>query len=91
MLPVKWSTRARGNLAKIVDYIAVRNPSAAVSFLQTVQERVERLRLHPGMYQQGRTAGTREMVIHPNYIVVYRASRSEITIVAVVHTRKLDR
>lgn len=88
MLPVEWTTRARGDLARIVKYITVRNPSAATAFLIAVQERVRRLPENAELYREGRRVGTRELVISPNYLIVYRITRSAIKVIAVAHTRK---
>ncbi|MEI9850059.1 MAG: type II toxin-antitoxin system RelE/ParE family toxin [Sphingomonas sp.] len=43
---------------------------------------------HPFAFRPGRIAGTREAVVHPNYIVIYRASAEIVEIVNVVHARQ---
>lgn len=43
---------------------------------------------HPYLYRSGRIPGTREIVAHPNYIVVYRVAATAIEIVAVLHSRQ---
>lgn len=40
------------------------------------------------MFRVGRVAGTREIVAHPNYIVVYRVLSDHIDVVAVLHSRQ---
>jgi toxin ParE1/3/4 len=40
------------------------------------------------MYRPGRIPGTREAVVHPNYIVVYRVTAEAVEIVSVVHARQ---
>ncbi len=37
----------------------------------------------------GRVAGTREWVVHPNYIMIYRLSRTHIIILRFLHARQL--
>lgn len=32
--------------------------------------------------------GTREMVVHPNYVVVYQESKTEVVILRVLHARQ---
>jgi plasmid stabilization system protein ParE len=40
------------------------------------------------MFRLGRVDGTREIVAHPNYIVVYRVVADRIEVTAVVHARR---
>lgn len=40
------------------------------------------------MYRSGRREGTRELVVHPNYIVVYVVREDAVEIVSVLHTRR---
>ena len=39
------------------------------------------------LYRHGRVSGTREMVVHPNYIVVYRVTHV-VEILNVLHSRQ---
>jgi plasmid stabilization system protein ParE len=48
----------------------------------------EGLREHPFLYRPGRIDGTREAVVHPNYILIYEAGNDQVTITAVVHSRQ---
>ena len=43
---------------------------------------------YPDMYRSGRVEGTREIVVHPNYIVVYRATTTAVEILRVLHARQ---
>lgn len=88
MLPVQWLASARDDLAAIVDYICERDGDAALRLLETIDEAVAALPEHPMLYRRGRMAGTREMVVHPHYLVVYRLSTLAIEIIAVLHTSK---
>ena len=36
----------------------------------------------------GLVAGTREIVVHPNYVVIYRVTISSIEIINVLHSRQ---
>jgi plasmid stabilization system protein ParE len=47
-----------------------------------------RLVEHPFMYRRGSADGTREAVVHPNYLMLYRIASDTIEIVNVVHARR---
>nr|WP_259640053.1 type II toxin-antitoxin system RelE/ParE family toxin [Pseudomonas syringae] len=49
---------------------------------------VEALPLHPYIHRPGRVPGTREAVVHPNYLVVYRVGTERISILDVLHARQ---
>ena len=87
MLPLIWSDDARADASAIVDYISDRNPAAAQRMADLFEHTAERLPAHPYMYRPGRVPGTREAVVHPNYILVYRVS-DVIEIIAVLHARQ---
>jgi len=40
------------------------------------------------LYRPGLVAGTREIVVHPNYVVIYRVTISAIEIINVLHSRQ---
>lgn len=88
MLPVSWSAEALADLEQILGYIAERNPAAADRLLAIAADTAERLSEHPYLYRPGRVAGTREAVIHPNYIIVYRVGPSVVDILSVLHARQ---
>ncbi|HLL30469.1 MAG TPA: type II toxin-antitoxin system RelE/ParE family toxin, partial [Allosphingosinicella sp.] len=46
----------------------------------------ERLPDHPFLYRPGRAPGTREAVVHPNYILIYRV-KGEAVEIALSSTR----
>lgn len=84
---VEWRPAARERLRDILDYIADRNLTAALDLLETIERLTSALPQHPYLYRAGRVRGTREMVVHPNYIVVYRVAAT-IEIVTVLHARQ---
>lgn len=88
MLPVQWLITARNDLATIIEYIAERNDIAALALQEDIERATSQLPQHPYLYRPGRVAGTREIVVHPNYLVVYRIQPAVIEIVAVLHSRQ---
>lgn len=89
MLPIIWKIDARTDLAKVVRYIAMHNPLAARAMRQRLQEAVLPISEHPYIYRQSdRVPGCREIVAHPNYVVVYRVERDCIHVLRVLHARQ---
>ena len=88
MLRLRWSERGIRNLEEIIAYIADRNYSAAMDLEARIVACAERLPDHPFMYRAGRLPGTREAVVHPNYIMVYRVDADEVEILGVIHSRR---
>ncbi|MBA5606252.1 type II toxin-antitoxin system RelE/ParE family toxin [Duganella sp. FT3S] len=88
MLPVLWRAEAQADLAAILEFIADHNPQAALDLYSDMERVVSQLPHHPYLYRPGRVAGTRELVAHPNYIVVYRVGVTSIEIVSVLHSRQ---
>ncbi|MCW5219673.1 type II toxin-antitoxin system mRNA interferase toxin, RelE/StbE family [Verminephrobacter aporrectodeae subsp. tuberculatae] len=89
MLPIEWSDEAQLDLAEIQFYIEQFNPAAAQDLRQTIEQGVERfLPLVPFGLRPGRVRGTREYVVHPNYIVVYRVEQARIHVLRVLHARQ---
>jgi len=88
MLPVLWRSKARLSLAQINNYIADRNPTAAQRLKDAIEQAASNLPQHPYLYRPGLVAGTREIVVHPNYVVVYRVTSSTIEVVNVLHSRQ---
>ncbi len=88
MLPIVWRMAALTDLAAIVQHIAERNPLAARRMKDLIEAAVLPLAEHPYLYKSGRVPGTRELVAHPNYLVVYRVAADRIEVVAVIHARQ---
>lgn len=88
MLPVFWRAPARANLAAIIRFIANESPPAARRMRKLVEDSVLPAAEHPYLYRPGRVPGTREIIVHPNYIVVYRVAAERIEVVGVLHARQ---
>lgn len=68
-----------------MDYIAQDNPVAALELDELIEQKAEQLLEQPTLYRAGRKRGTREMVVHPNYIVIYRVQGEVVEILRVKH------
>ena len=88
MRGLTWRPSARRKLLQFIDYISDRDELAASRLLAAVEEAVEFARQFPHAYRAGRKSGTREIVAHPNYIVVYVVEPDRIRVVSVLHARQ---
>ncbi len=88
MLPVFWRASARDSLASIIRHISIHNPSAARHMRDVIEAAILPAAEHPYLYRTGRVAGTREILAHPNYILVYRITADRIEVVDVLHSRQ---
>lgn len=82
---VDWRETARADLLNIVDYISDDSPKAAQLLKDNIEQKVSKLVAFPLRYRRGRVPGTREMVVSPNYVVVYTSSVDTITVLRVLH------
>lgn len=69
----------------IMVYIAQDNPSAAIDLDLEFEAKAENARQRPTLYKPGRMKGTREIVVRPNYIMVYRATGDVVEVLRVLH------
>jgi len=88
MLPVVWLDSAVADLTAIITFIAGEDPSAARRLKNRLEAATLPLSEHPYLYPGGRVPGTRELVAHPNYVLVYRVAPAQIEIVSVLHSRQ---
>lgn len=88
MLPVFWRASARADLASIIRFIANESPPAARRMRGLIEDSVLPAAEHPYLYHAGKVPGTREIIAHPNYIVVYRVMAERIEVVNVLHARQ---
>jgi addiction module RelE/StbE family toxin len=83
---LEWREAARADLLAIVDYISDDNPDAAERLRSEIEAKAAKLSERPKLYRPGRVAGTREMVVRSNYIVVYAEDASIVTILRILHS-----
>jgi toxin ParE1/3/4 len=88
MTAIIWSELALEELDALVSYVGERNPQAADALYERIESSVMLLANWPYLFREGRVEGTREIVAHPNYIVVYRVLESHVEIINVIHARR---
>lgn len=69
----------------IMAYIAQDNPVAASELDLEFEAKAESARLRPKLYKAGRVKGTREIVVRPNYVMVYRVIDDVVEVLRVLH------
>ena len=89
MADLNWTAPAVADLMAIVDYISDDNPDAALALMSEIESRVATLPDQPKRGRSGRVAGTRELVVRPNYIVVYAETKVAVTVLRVLHAAQM--
>jgi len=85
-----WTPEALQDRFVIWDYIAADNPHAAARMDELFSESASRLMEHPKLGRTGKVPGTRELVAHKHYILVYEVDGDDtVWILALVHTARL--
>jgi addiction module RelE/StbE family toxin len=84
-----WTPEALDDRRSIYDYIEADNPSAALALDELLSQTANRLIDHPGLGRIGRVAGTRELVAHQHYILIYdTTANDQVRILRVIHAAK---
>ena len=69
----------------ILTLIAADDVNAAIALDEAFEAKAEIARQRPTLYRAGRVAGTRELVVRPNYVMVYRVLPDTIEVLRVLH------
>jgi len=80
-----WRPAAIADRKAITVYIAQDNPRAAIEMGDMLMEKAALLDQHPALGRVGRVKGTRELVAHPNYILIYRIVGKVVEVLRVKH------
>jgi len=89
VLPIEWRASADADLFEILDFIGERNEQATERIYSLIEDALKHASEHPYLYKSSqRMPGMREIVAHPNYIVLYRVTATCIEVVNVVHARR---
>ena len=83
-----WTRLANADRQKIREYIAQDTPAAALALDELFSEKTKRLVDHPNLGRPGRVAGTRELIAHQNYILVYDIVGDQVRLLRVLHASR---
>ena len=85
---VVWTPEAQQDRADIWNYIAADNPPAAARIDERFSDAAARLARHPMLGQSGKIPGTRELIPHESYRLVYEIDGETVWILTLVHTAR---
>lgn len=72
----------------IWDYIATDNSSVAARMDAIFSDAAAQLSKQPKLGKAGKVAGTRELIPHENYCLVYEIDRGKVWVLTLVHTAR---
>ena len=87
-MKVLWTPQALQDRLDIWEYITADNPIAASRMDELFSEAAARLADHPNLGRAGRIAGTRELVAHENYRLVYEIAHETVWVLVLIHTAR---
>lgn len=88
MMELFWTPEAIQDRNDIYEFIEADNPAAALALDELLAEKAGRLVDHPGLGKPGRAPGTRELVAHQNYILVYDTVGDLVRVLRVLHAAR---
>jgi len=87
-LKLEWTAAADDALYEILDYISDRTMKAALDLAHAIRGCLYPSLEFPNLFAEGVEPGTREIVAHPNYIVVYEFDDTTLRVLDVRHARR---
>lgn len=88
-MKVRWTPEAQQDRYSVVEYIAANNPGAAIKMDELFGDSIAMLADFPLTGRVGIIPGTRELILHESYRVVYEVEEETVWIMALVHTARL--
>lgn len=85
---VIWTPEALQDRNDIWDYISADNLRAAARIDELFSDAATRLANHPMLGRSGKIQGTRELIPHESYRLVYEISGETVWLLALVHTAR---
>lgn len=88
-MKVRWTAAAKQDRLDIVTFIRTDNPRAAARMDQLFSDAAARLARHPRLGRPGKISGTRELIPHESYRLLYEIDNDTVWVLALVHTARL--
>ena len=88
MMELFWTDEATQDREQIYEYIESDNPAAAMALDELFAEKADRLVDYPNLGRLGRVAGTRELIAHQNYVLVYDTMGDLVRVLRVLHASR---
>jgi addiction module RelE/StbE family toxin len=85
---IVWLLVALNDRREIYDFIAIDNKRAADALDDRLETAARTLKDFPKRGRPGRASGTRELLAHHHYALIYQTTADEVHILAVVHTSR---
>ncbi|MGH8439226.1 MAG: type II toxin-antitoxin system RelE/ParE family toxin [Pseudomonas sp.] len=83
-----WRALALKDREQILEHIATDNPDAAIALDENFEIKAQQAQQRPMLYKAGRFPDTREIVVHPNYVMIYRVTADSVEFIRVLHSRQ---
>ncbi len=87
-MKIIWTPEAQQDRFDIWKNIASDNPFAAAKIDELFSNAVAKLTDHPNIGRPGKISGTRELIPHENYRLVYEINQQTVWILALVHSAR---
>jgi addiction module RelE/StbE family toxin len=84
-----WTPEALQDRREVWDYIAADNHFAPARMDALFSEAAARLADHPQFGRAGKIDGTRELIPHPSYRLVYEIEGDTVWALVLIHTAPL--
>ncbi|QDQ85015.1 type II toxin-antitoxin system RelE/ParE family toxin [Paraburkholderia megapolitana] len=85
---VVWTPEAEQDRDDVWEYIAADNPAAAAWMDELFSDAAAQLECFPELGRRGRIDGTRELIPHESYLLVYEIEGDTVWMLALVHTSR---
>jgi toxin ParE1/3/4 len=82
---ILWTPKAVSDRTAIFRHIQTDNLAAAIALDLRFEQAVKRLERFPNLGRPGRIEGTRELVAHANYILIYEQQLEGLQILRLLH------